>query len=150
MTSFQKQFATSSTTYVINGRKYDSLDEVPSEFRRFFEDHDGDGRPDWLQDAVSGTQTLVVTESASVKTVNGPATAVADLPENVSPARPTETWPTQTQPVAEIPYSRREPVGDSRLRNASTIEGVLPLSVVLIAVLAAAAVGLLLYLGGIF
>jgi len=145
MTSFQKQFATSSTTYVINGRKYNSLDEVPSEFRKFFDDQNGDGRPDWLRDAVSGTQTRAVTEGASVKTVHGPTAAVADLPETVTPTRPTET-----QPVHEIPHSRREPVGDSRPWNEAPVEGVLPISVVLIATLAAAAVGLALYFGGVF
>jgi hypothetical protein len=54
------------TTYSVNGVEYASLDDVPADMRRIFEDTDGDGMPD----AFEGLANKNVTRSTRYK-VNG-------------------------------------------------------------------------------
>jgi len=39
--------------YTYNGKKYNSLDEMPAGVRKFFEDKDGDGRSDMFENLIS-------------------------------------------------------------------------------------------------
>jgi len=53
MALFESKSVKSWTRYVVNGQEYRSLDEMPEQFRAMFEDRDGDGCPDWIQDKIA-------------------------------------------------------------------------------------------------
>lgn len=73
--------------YIVNGKEYASIDDVPAELRRFLEDKDGDGQSDFIQEQFeqlrghgipldgklpSGTQSSFT--SVTMTTVNGKTT----------------------------------------------------------------------------
>ena len=49
----------SQTKYTYNGREYTSLDEMPPEVRAMFEDKDGDGLPDFINQMMPGAKVNV-------------------------------------------------------------------------------------------
>jgi hypothetical protein len=71
---FEKKFVTRTSKYVINGKQYDSLEEIPAEYRAMFEDADGDGRPDFIQNAIPDGLFGGTSQSIEVSTVNGVTT----------------------------------------------------------------------------
>lgn len=75
---FQKKFAQKTTKIIINGKQYDSLADVPSQFRTFFEDKDGDGCPDWVQNNMASMQGFASANSLEMTTVNGVTTYKVD------------------------------------------------------------------------
>ena len=62
------------TRYVVNDQEYHSLDEMPANLRKYFEDQDGDGRPDWLDDELQGMMGRVASQRIEMHTVNGVTT----------------------------------------------------------------------------
>ncbi len=73
MGSFEKKFSTTTTRYVIDGQEYDSLDDVPQQFRKFLADKDRDGRPDWVEDEMQRLRSYP-TGRVEVRAVNGATT----------------------------------------------------------------------------
>ena len=71
---FEKKFVTRTSKYVINGRQYDSLEEIPAKYRAMFEDADGDGRPDFIQIAIPNGLFGGTSQSVEMSTVNGVTT----------------------------------------------------------------------------
>ncbi len=51
-----KRLVRRSTKYIINGREYGSLEEMPEVDRQFFEDANGDGIPDGMQAATAAAE----------------------------------------------------------------------------------------------
>lgn len=45
----------SNTNINIDGKEYTSLDQVPEEFRKFINDEDADGMPDFVEDILAHT-----------------------------------------------------------------------------------------------
>lgn len=62
------------TRYVVNEREYSSLDEMPPEVRRLFDDQNRDGRPDCLETPLSRSLSYSTSESIELRTVNGVTT----------------------------------------------------------------------------
>ena len=46
-----------TTTYTVNGVRYDRLEDVPAEFRKLFEDKDDNGVPDIVDSMASGLKS---------------------------------------------------------------------------------------------
>src|SRR5688572_30545917 len=61
-----RRTVTQHVSYEVNGVRYKSIDEVPAEFRSFFEDKDGNGIPDIVERLPSKTGTTLRFESRSV------------------------------------------------------------------------------------
>lgn len=71
---FEKKFVSRTSKYLINGRQYNSLEEIPAEYRAMFEDADGDGRPDFIQNAIPDRLFAGSSQSVEMTTVNGVTT----------------------------------------------------------------------------
>jgi hypothetical protein len=96
-----KKFVHTSTRYVINGREYHSLEEMPPEDRKFFEDANRNGIPDHLEKFMTAagappvhTQTFE-THTSEVRVSAGKnadldklAGIIDALPETDAPSRP--------------------------------------------------------------
>jgi predicted RNA-binding Zn-ribbon protein involved in translation (DUF1610 family) len=56
-----KNFTTTSTqtTYEVNGVRYQRLEDIPQEFRKFFEDRDGNGIPDFIESFSEGSKSVM-------------------------------------------------------------------------------------------
>jgi hypothetical protein len=62
---------TQQVSYEVNGVRYSSIDEVPAECRKFFEDKDGNGIPDIVETLSAGGGKLMRFESQTVNTSVG-------------------------------------------------------------------------------
>ncbi|MHC4399949.1 MAG: hypothetical protein ACYTG0_09740 [Planctomycetota bacterium] len=71
---FRKTFAKTATRVVINGVQYDSIDEVPKQFRQLLEDADADGCPDWVQRQAASMGGLASASTVQMATTNGVTT----------------------------------------------------------------------------
>ena len=137
MGTFQSKFTKKTTKYVINGHEYASLDEIPEQFRAMFEDRDGDGLPDVVQQHMEAGRH-VSARSIEMRSVNGVTTykvgdreyrsldemppehrelfehlAHAGLPDRVPnvpgiPAPERPAMPRRHDPLAELQSSGRK------------------------------------------
>jgi len=71
MDSFERRVSKKTTKYLVNGREYDSLEEVPPEYRSIFEDKDNDGVPDIAQSGGGTFETHVSTNTFEMTTTDG-------------------------------------------------------------------------------
>ncbi len=79
------EFSKKNAKYIVNGREYDSLDELPEPLRKLLEDRDGDGRPDLFEGKLAELQgafgkgacksiEMRSVSSIEMRTVNGVTT----------------------------------------------------------------------------
>lgn len=62
------RFSHSKVSYEVNGVKYDRLEDVPAEFRKYFEDKDNNGVPDVIDDAMNADPSATQAKMTTVKT----------------------------------------------------------------------------------
>ncbi|MFW2332260.1 hypothetical protein [Ilumatobacter sp.] len=123
----------------IQGVTYRSLDEVPAKYRafaaHFFEDADGDGVPDFIEQAAESSG--LTTQPDQMFIVNGTAyTSIDEVPEKHRTAfeRMTETPPTQPV-LSERPSAGAQPASIVTTAGPSRRARMLVVAVIAVAVL---------------
>jgi len=55
----------------VNGKEYNNQDDVPAELRGLLEDQDGNGIPDFMENALQGQSSMKITATTQVFNFNG-------------------------------------------------------------------------------
>lgn len=72
-----------TTTYEVNGVRYDRLEDVPPQYRKFFEDADGNGIPDIVDQAKRDPDATVAMKVTTIRAQGVPHVVTGDLRETV-------------------------------------------------------------------